>query len=576
MEMRLAAGMRLEALGLVSRSGTGEFQGMHSLSFFVVTITLAMAMAACDSSSARLRRGRNTDKEAQLILGRYAAGPLPNTVQMGDMVFDISQIVVRPFPADRQAAEAQFAMSGFGWYKSGEKWKNGILPIRFKDAVSQQQKDLFFEACREWEKVANVRCVPRTNQEDRVDVSTSKKGCYSQIGRGPGLYQSATNMNLAPGCWHKGVIIHELGHALGLLHEHLRPDRDRYVTINRQNMTNGCDNDILDEKGGLDGFINGGRVLGPYDFKSVMHYFYDSCAKTPGLDVIVPKPGHGVTKEDLAEGKRNGVPTVLDGLGMASIYGRPVTAQPSPTPTPEPTPTPTPEPTPTSTPTPEPTPTPTPTPVACEDEGSFLPGEPGYSSRAICEAAYGGTECVLNAANGSCYIPRGGIACDDEGSFFPGEPGYSSRAICEAAYGRTLECVVNPLNNACFVPRNGSNQTSCSTRGVEITTLLYNALLWRAPQFPSADMWCSMIDANGHRGAREAALGILNSAEFADQVSMNHSRLQLNERFYQVLLGRAIDPDGLVLWVDGQAAYGEVVSAIVNSVEFRDRYPFLR
>lgn len=41
------------------------------------------------------------------------------------------------------------------------------------------------------------------------------------------------------GCMERGIIQHELLHALGFYHEHTRSDRDQYVRINWENVPEG-------------------------------------------------------------------------------------------------------------------------------------------------------------------------------------------------------------------------------------------------------------------------------------------------------------------------------------------------
>ena len=62
--------------------------------------------------------------------------------------------------------------------------------------------------------------------------------CYSVVGREYSV-PGAQELSIGDGCNSKGIILHELMHALGFWHEQSRTDRDKYIAVLWENIQKG-------------------------------------------------------------------------------------------------------------------------------------------------------------------------------------------------------------------------------------------------------------------------------------------------------------------------------------------------
>ncbi|XP_077999237.1 meprin A subunit alpha-like [Glandiceps talaboti] len=148
------------------------------------------------------------------------------------------------------------------------------------------------EAIHDFHMKTCIRFQRKTQERDYIELA-KVAGCSSKVGRSGGVQQ----ISIDRGCEIKGIVIHEMLHAIGLWHEHSRYDRDDHVTVHLENVIPGKENnfDKVDE--------NRSDTLGvAYDYGSVMHYSNVTFSKnTSSSPTITPK-----IDTDILLGQRDG------------------------------------------------------------------------------------------------------------------------------------------------------------------------------------------------------------------------------------------------------------------------------
>ena len=178
-------------------------------------------------------------------------------------------------------------------------WPGGIVPyVIDPDLYNEYYGDLdesIDEAIERWNSNTVISLVPRTTQQDYVRFEPTSEGpCRSQLGRN-GARQFIW---VRTGC-DSGDISHQIGHAVGLAHEHQRTDRDDYVMLSAE---------LSDSVFQAEWLASTRQGNGPYDYSSLMHFRSESIETIP--------PGMFIF---------GGVLSAGDADGIARLYGRPST-----------------------------------------------------------------------------------------------------------------------------------------------------------------------------------------------------------------------------------------------------------
>jgi hypothetical protein len=178
----------------------------------------------------------------------------------------------------RTAAVAGFCLLTFNQIQSANtgpdpsryRWPGGVIPFVIDADIPHPER--IYDAMLQWTAATPIRLVRRTDETNYVRfVRENNDGlCFSSIGMIGGEQKIRTDDKCET-----GTLVHEIGHTVGLWHEQSRQDRDRFVKVVYQNITQGSLRDF-------ERHINDEPDFSNYDFASIMHYGAYADSKEPG------------------------------------------------------------------------------------------------------------------------------------------------------------------------------------------------------------------------------------------------------------------------------------------------------
>jgi astacin len=204
------------------------------------------------------------------IRGGYA-------LYQGDIILGTAEEVQAAARARREgkAGPRESSITILSPTASPSPWPDATMYYTIDSDIPNQQRIL--DGIQHWNDRTSMKILPRTDERSYVRFQRNRSldaACSSALGMRGGEQTVQTTDACST-----GSVIHELGHAWGLLHEQERNDRNRYVTVLFQNIDTRF----------VSNFAQGGRDLSYYDYGSIMHYGSTGFTRN-GLDSMETVP----------------------------------------------------------------------------------------------------------------------------------------------------------------------------------------------------------------------------------------------------------------------------------------------
>lgn len=243
----------------ISREATCSARPCRAPSHVQLTVMAFAMMLHINASPLALAQPAAADPASWVVTPEIirAIGPdQEGNYNVGDMVF-----------SEQSLEELEASPRGA---LSGNRWPGGNVFYSFDPNVSESRRQMFRAAAAWWADVSGVSFHESSTAANRIRVVVPDAAvCNSNVGMIGGV--QVMNLGQSPQgstCWTTRIVAHEIGHALGLVHEQNRSDRSPFVNVTTTGGGSAACNALIASNWG----IWPSNMITNYDFGSLMHY----------------------------------------------------------------------------------------------------------------------------------------------------------------------------------------------------------------------------------------------------------------------------------------------------------------
>ncbi len=251
-------------------SGTGFFSG--SIERLIPETTYYVRAYASNSAGTGYGEVKTVKlQELETLRGTEQAYPGVKgevvTVSIGGVLLQCTKIEGKLFYQGDILIDPQILLRAAAIDYEPARWPDNIIYYAIDPNFPEKQR--ISDAIKLFDKTHIVFKERNTETNYILFKYIPEKGCYSWIGMIGGEQEIVIDT------WGTaGNIAHEIGHALGLLHEQSKPDRDDYIIVIKENIIKGKEHNF-------DIWLSKGQYTEGFDFNSLMCYHSRAFAADP-------------------------------------------------------------------------------------------------------------------------------------------------------------------------------------------------------------------------------------------------------------------------------------------------------